>query len=119
MYADRVTDSMRKAIDETYRRRRIQMEYNEAHGITPVAIRKAIHDLSDQVRAVAEERADYAVAADIPKDELARMVKDLEGQMRDAAKNLEFERAAALRDQIVDLRRRMEETPSPVGRSAR
>jgi len=116
MYADRVTDSMRKSIEETYRRRGIQMEYNERHGITPVAITKAIHDLSDQVRAVAEERAGYEVAQDIPRDELARMVKDLEGQMRQAAKNLEFERAAALRDQIVELRRRMEETPAAASR---
>jgi excinuclease ABC subunit B len=110
MYGDRMTDSMRKAIEETYRRRGIQMEYNEKHGITPVAIRKAIRDLSDSVRAVAEERTAYGVSEDIPKDELARLVKDLEGQMKQAAKNLEFERAAALRDQIVELRRRMEET---------
>jgi excinuclease ABC subunit B len=112
MYADRMTDSMKRAIEETYRRRRIQQEYNERHGITPTAIRKAIRDLSDQVRAVAEERAEYAVADEIPKDELARLVKDLEGQMKQAAKNLEFERAAALRDQVVELRKRMEEMPS-------
>jgi excinuclease ABC subunit B len=114
MYADRVTDSMRRAIEETYRRRDIQMAYNEAHGITPVAISKSIRDLSDEVRAVAEERAEYTVTEDIPKDELARLLKDLEGQMKSAAKNLEFERAAALRDQIVDIRRRMEEAPAAV-----
>ncbi|HLJ69095.1 MAG TPA: excinuclease ABC subunit UvrB [Chloroflexota bacterium] len=114
MYADRVTDSMRKAIEETYRRRRIQIEYNEVHDITPVGIQKAIRDLSDSVRAVAEERVEYEMAADVPKDELARLVKDLEGQMKQAAKNLEFERAAALRDQIVELRRRMEEAPAAV-----
>jgi excinuclease ABC subunit B len=114
MYADRVTDSMNKAITETYRRRAKQMEYNEVHGITPVAIHKAIRDLSDQVKAVAEERTDYSVSEDIPKDELARIVKDLESQMKAAAKNLDFERAAALRDQIVEMRRRMEETPAKV-----
>jgi excinuclease ABC subunit B len=114
MYADRMTDSMRKAIEETYRRREIQRAYNEAHGITPVAIKKGIHDLSDQVKHVAEEEAAYNVAEDIPLDEMVRLVKDLEGQMKQAAKNLEFERAAALRDQIVDLRRRMEEAPGPV-----
>jgi excinuclease ABC subunit B len=119
MYGDRMTDSMRRAIEETYRRRGIQMEYNEQHGITPVAIRKAIRDLSDEVRAVAEERAEYEIADDVPKDELARLVKDLEGQMRQAAKNLEFERAAALRDQIVELRKRMEEMPAVTSRSAR
>lgn len=119
MYGDRMTESMRKAISETYRRRAIQMEYNEVHGITPVAIRKAIRDLSDQVRAVAEERPIYDVTPEIPKDEMARMVKDLEGQMKQAAKNLEFERAASIRDQIVDLRRRMEEMPSAAGSSTR
>jgi excinuclease ABC subunit B len=112
MYADRLTDSMSRAIEETYRRRGIQIDYNESHGITPIAIQKSIRDLSDQVRAVAEERADYQVTADIPKDELIRLVKDLEGQMKQAAKNLEFERAAALRDQIVELRKRMEESPA-------
>jgi excinuclease ABC subunit B len=119
MYADRMTDSMKLAIDETYRRRGIQMTYNEEHGITPVGISKSIRDLSDQVRAVAEERVQYDVSDAIPKDELARLVKDLEGQMKQAAKNLEFERAAALRDQVVEMRRRMEETPASVaGRSS-
>ena len=119
MYADRVTDSMSRAIEETYRRRDIQMEYNERHGITPVAIQKAIHDLSDQVRAVAEERAEYQVADDVPKDELLRLVKDLEGQMKQAAKNLEFERAAALRDQLIEMRKRMEELPATATGSSR
>jgi excinuclease ABC subunit B len=117
MYADRVTNSMRRAIEETYRRRAIQVAYNERHGIVPSFPKKPIRDLSDQVRTAAEERAGY-VAEDIPKDEMARLVKDLEGQMRQAAKNLEFERAAALRDQIVEVRRRMEEMPEPAaGRS--
>src|SRR4029077_10560271 len=101
MYADRMTDSMKKAIEETYRRRAIQTDYNAQHGITPVAIRKGIRDLSDQVRAVAEKRAGYQLDDEIPKDELARLVKDFENQMKQAAKNLEFEQAAALRDQIV------------------
>jgi excinuclease ABC subunit B len=118
MYADRMTDSMKLAIDETYRRRGKQMEYNEAHGITPVGITKSIRDLSDQVRAVAEERIEYDVSDAIPKDELARLVKDLEGQMKQAAKNLEFERAAALRDQVVEMRRRMEGTPASVSSNA-
>jgi excinuclease ABC subunit B len=116
MYADRMTDSMRQAIEETYRRRTIQMEYNEARGVTPIGISKAIHDLSDSVRAVAEEPVAYTAASDIPKDELARLVKDLESQMKQAAKNLEFERAAALRDQVVEMRRRMEETPASLAR---
>jgi excinuclease ABC subunit B len=116
MYADRMTDSMKKAIEETYRRRAIQTEYNEVHDITPVGIVKGIRDLSDSVRAVAEEKTEYgAPGLEIPRDELARLVKDLEGQMRTAAKNLDFERAAALRDQIVELRKRMEEMPAPIG----
>ncbi|HEV3309659.1 MAG TPA: excinuclease ABC subunit UvrB [Chloroflexota bacterium] len=108
MYADRVTDSMQLAIDETYRRRRIQAEYNEEHDITPIGIVKGIRDLSDQVRRVAEEKAVYEPIPDLPKDEMNRLVKDLEGQMRRASKDLEFERAAAIRDQITELRRHME-----------
>jgi excinuclease ABC subunit B len=117
MYADRMTDSMRKAIDETYRRRAIQLAHNEECGITPIGITKAIRDLSDSVRAVAEEREEYSAQADIPRDELLRLVKDLEGQMKGAARNLEFERAAAIRDQIVEMRRRLQEIPEPANTS--
>ena len=116
MYADRMTDSMKRAIEETYRRRAIQAEYNERHNITPATMSKPIRDLSDSVRAVAEERAEYDVSGDIPKDELVRLVKDLEGQMKQAAKNYEFEKAAALRDQIAELRKRMEELPRVLAR---
>ena len=105
MYADTVTQSMQRAIDETYRRRRIQTAYNEEHGIDPVSIVKAIRDIGGQLRAVAEKKASYSVGEGIPKDEMARLIKDLERQMKDASKNLEFERAALLRDQIVELRR--------------
>ena len=106
MYADTMTESMRKAIEETNRRRRIQMSYNEEHGIQPEGIRKAIRDHTDRVRKVAEERAVYRTGP-IPKDEIVRLIKDLESQMKKAAQNLEFERAALLRDQIVDLRREL------------
>ncbi len=105
MYADVVTPSMRRAIDETYRRRRLQLAYNESHGITPAGIRKVIRDITERVRQVAEQRPTYEVGMEIPKDEIARLVKDLESQMKAAAKNLEFEKAALLRDQIVELRR--------------
>jgi len=108
MYADKMTDSMKEAIGETYRRRSIQMEYNEQHGITPVGIVKGIRDLSDQVRRVAEEKAVYEPIPDIPPDEMTRLIKDLEGQMKRASRDLEFERAAAIRDQITELRRHME-----------
>jgi excinuclease ABC subunit B len=107
MYADTMTDSMRRAIDETYRRRRIQIAYNEERGITPQGIRKAIKDITDRVRKVAEEQAAYYTSEPVPKDELARLVRDLEGQMKQAAKNLEFERAALLRDQIVEFRKQL------------
>jgi excinuclease ABC subunit B len=114
MYADRVTDSMRVAIEETYRRRAIQTEYNTKHNITPFFPRKPIRDRFE--RSVAEEKPEYDASADIPKDELARLIKDFEGQMKQAAKNLEFERAIALRNQIVEFRKRMEEMPAPAGR---
>ena len=112
MYADTVTDSMRAAVGETDRRRSIQRAYNEKHGISPVSISKAIRDITDQVKQVAEERATYDVSApvdtaNIPRDEVARLVKDLEKQMKRASKALEFERAALLRDQIIELRREL------------
>jgi excinuclease ABC subunit B len=107
MYADNVTGSMRAAIDEVYRRRSVQMEYNTSHGITPQGIKKAIKDITDRVKVVAETRAPYTVA-NFEKDDILRIVKDLESQMKAAAKNLEFEKAALLRDRIVELRREME-----------
>ena len=106
MYADQVTDSMRYAIDETNRRRAIQQSYNDEHGISPEGITKAIRDITDQIKKVAEEQGQYSVKA-MPKDEMTRLVKDLESQMKSAAKSLEFERAALLRDQVVELRKAM------------
>src|SRR3990172_1324021 len=107
MYADNMTDSMRAAIDETNRRRAAQEAYNQERGITPEGIRKAIRDITDHVKKVAEERAEYVVAHEVPKDELARLIKELESQMKSAAKNLEFEKAALLRDQGYALRKRL------------
>jgi len=110
MYADRVTDSMKRAIDETERRREIQQVYNREHGITPQSIQKTIHDITERVRAIAETEATYAVdSSDMPKDDILRLIKDLESQMKTAAKSLEFEKAALLRDQITDLRKVMVE----------
>ncbi len=106
MYADRVTDSMRFALEETERRRAIQRAYNEEHGITPAGIEKTIRDIGDRLRAaIAEEPGTYVTAADLPREELARMIADLERQMKTAAKELDYERAALIRDQIVELRR--------------
>ncbi len=105
MYADAVTDSMKRAIDETNRRRQIQDIYNRENGITPQGIRKTVHDITERVRALAETRAPYVTKDDMPKDDILRLIKDLEAQMKVAARNLEFEKAALLRDQIVDLRK--------------
>ena len=105
MYADMVTQSMQRAIDETYRRRKIQEAYNKEHNIIPQGITKAIKDITDRVKAIAEERASYTINKEVPRGELLRLVKDLEHQMKEAARNLEFEKAAALRDQVIDLRK--------------
>ena len=112
MYADTETTAMREAIDETSRRRRIQEAYNQEHGITPQGIQKAIRDITERVKVVAEAKAPYT-ATPISKDEVVRLIKDLEAQMRKAAKNLEFEKAAFLRDRIIELRKD-EELLSPL-----
>ncbi|HXZ29725.1 MAG TPA: excinuclease ABC subunit UvrB [Dehalococcoidia bacterium] len=104
MYADTVTQSMQKAIEETQRRRQVQEAYNKEHGITPQGIRKAIKDITERVQAVAETRVPYAVTS-ISKEEMAQLIKQLESQMKAAAKNLEFEKAAMIRDRIIELRK--------------
>jgi len=107
MYADKITDSMRRAIDETDRRRQIQVDYNEAHGIEPASIVRAIHDLTERIStsAVAEPRAAYlAGGEDLPLAEIEALLADLEIKMRMAAEKLDFETAAGLRDQIFELR---------------
>lgn len=108
MYADHITDSMRRAIDETNRRRAKQVAYNQEHGIEPVSIVKAVRDLTDQlsVRAVAEPRAEYRAGggSGLPKNEMQRLIAELEKQMKEASQHLEFEKAAVLRDQIFELR---------------
>ena len=105
MYADVVTDSMKRAIDETERRRAIQKAYNREHGITPRGIRKDVRDITQRVRAVAESATPYITHDDIPREDLTRLIKDLESQMKSASRALEFEKAALLRDQIIDLRK--------------
>jgi len=108
MYADKVTDSMQRAISETDRRRAKQNDYNMAHGIQPVSIYKAVRDLTDQlsIKAVAETKAEYRVhgPGKLPKSEIQKVISDLEAQMKEAARGLEFEKAAVLRDQIFELR---------------
>ena len=105
MYADRVTDSMRHTIDETYRRRAMQEEFNRRHNITPEGIRKAVKDITEHIRQVAEPKAAYETRRDLSKDDMARVIKDLEAQMKQAARQLEFEKAALLRDEMVDLKK--------------
>ncbi|MEJ2558051.1 MAG: excinuclease ABC subunit UvrB [Anaerolineae bacterium] len=109
MYANTVTEAMRRAIDETNRRRAKQIAYNQEHGIEPRSIIKQVRDLTDRVRKVAEESAPYLISREVPKDEMARIVKELEKQMKAAAAELEFEKAAVLRDQIYELRQQMQD----------
>jgi excinuclease ABC subunit B len=119
MYADKVTDAMRAAIDETNRRRQKQETYNAENGIVPASIVKSVHDLTQRMAAesgrgkamaVAESGPEYRVgSSQLPKDEAARMIKDLEKQMKAAAQDLEFEKAAMLRDEIIEIRRILQE----------
>ena len=118
MYADRMTDSMERAIDETKRRRDIQRKFNEDNGITPESIVKAVYDIKDMAKQTLEEargraeatkeaRKEVVVDIDLmePKEVLA-YIKKLEDEMIKAAKQLEFEKAASIRDEIRDIRRR-------------
>lgn len=112
MYADTITRSMRRAIDETNRRRQLQTTYNEHNNITPRGIKKDVKTLSERIKAMggatteaSDGKAVALALGGIPKDEAIRLIKDLEAQMRTAAKQLEFEKAAQLRDQIIEVRR--------------
>lgn len=109
LYADHMTDSMKRAIDETNRRRQIQEAYNEKHNISPVGITKAVHDITERIANVAQDekkapRSARELAASMEQRELERMIKEMENQMKAAAKELEFERAAMLRDQVYELK---------------
>ena len=102
MYADNMTDSMRMAIDETMRRREIQMKYNEEHGITPQTIKKSVRDLISISKKVAAEEMKSAA-------ELEKLIKKLEKQMKKAAAELNFEAAAELRDKLIELKKHLNE----------
>jgi excinuclease ABC subunit B len=114
MYADTITGSMERAIAEVKRRREIQEAYNQEHGITPQGIRKAIKDITERVRTaesavVAESDADSYKSMALSKEELARLIRELETQMKKSAKLMDFERAALLRDRIIELKRELVE----------
>ena len=131
MYADTVTASMRVAIDETNRRRRIQEAYNREHGIEPTTIVKEIHDINERLRSVAESTEMYGGAGErvgaggldlaaASRAQIEELVSRLEAEMRNAARNLEFERAAVLRDEIQQIRLRVleEDASLAVARAA-
>ncbi len=124
MYADRVTPSMQYAIDETNRRRSIQEAYNEEHGIVPKAIVKQVKDLNDRVKAmmgddaledVTPQAGEAPSPEQLSKKDLDKMIRDLQEEMSLAAKAMEFEKAAQLRDQIIELRAIMTEKQVEVG----
>jgi excinuclease ABC subunit B len=104
MYADKITDSMRRAIEETNRRRTIQRAHNTKYGIKPEGIRKAIRDITERVKPTSKSHSLATTHHDLPKEDIMRVIKDLETQMRQAAKRMEFEKAALMRDEIVELR---------------
>jgi len=114
MYADQMTDSMRAALDETNRRREIQVAYNEEHGITPATIRKVVNDIIAMTREVQVtpakgKRRRKTDTSGMPQDELERLILVLEEEMHEAAKDLRFEYAARLRDEVTDLKRELRE----------
>jgi excinuclease ABC subunit B len=128
MYADQVTDSMRRAISETQRRRMLQLEYNAANGIDPQTIRKKVSDILEMVRGKdagapvpagrgrrGRGRQMRSDLAELPSDELSRLIQTLEDEMHEAAKDLRFEYAARLRDEINDLRRELRDVRQAIG----
>ncbi|MBI3740411.1 MAG: UvrB/UvrC motif-containing protein, partial [Chloroflexi bacterium] len=105
MYADRMTDSMRRAIDEPNRRRKIQSGHNTEHHIEPQGIVKEIRDLTQRIHVAADARGEYKTRdLQMPKSEANHLIAEFEKQMKAAAQNWEFEKAALLRDQILELR---------------
>ncbi len=110
MYADTITDSMRAALDETQRRREVQMAYNEEHGITPKTIQKAVRDLIAVSKKVAASEVQMEKDPEsMSEKELEKLIKELEKQMKKAAADLNFEAAAELRDKLIELKKTLQE----------
>ncbi|MGN1159632.1 MAG: excinuclease ABC subunit UvrB [Lachnospiraceae bacterium] len=109
MYADHITDSMRNAIDETERRRKIQQKYNEEHGITPQTIHKAVRELISISKKIAKEEARFEKDPEsMSREELEKLIAGIQKHMKKAAAELDFETAAQLRDQMIELKQKME-----------
>jgi excinuclease ABC subunit B len=109
MYADNITDSMRRAIDETNRRRCIQQQYNEEHGITPATIKKAVRDLISISKAVEIEDNNQKDLESMSVKELKKLAGEIEKKMHKAAAELDFESAAVLRDRMIEVRKQLQE----------
>jgi excinuclease ABC subunit B len=107
MYADKITDSMRQALDETERRRNRQIAYNAEHGITPASVKKAIYALEIQEKDLQADAVELMAGAGVPREDLLAIVRDLEKEMRRLSKELQFEDAARVRDRIIALRKRL------------
>jgi len=109
MYADTITDSMKIAIDETARRRQIQIRYNEEHGITPQTIKKAVRDLISISKTIAKEEIQFEKDPEsMSREELEKLIAGIQKQMKKAAADLNFEAAAELRDKMIELKKQME-----------
>ena len=108
MYADTITDSMREALDETNRRREIQMKYNEEHGITPQTIKKAVRDLISISKVIAKEEVRFEKDPEsMTKKELEKLIGEIQKKMQKAAADLNFEAAAELRDKMLKLKKQL------------
>jgi len=107
MYADKITDSMRSALDETERRRNRQIAYNLEHGITPETVKKAIYALEINEKDLQADAVELMAGAGVPREDLLAIVRDLEKEMRRLAKELQFEDAAKVRDRIILMRKRL------------